>query len=330
MLRSLLLNGFRPFYAPDDGAGAGAGENELPLGDKGAGAGDDGAGADGTSGEGGDDGAGAGGDEGAGGDAAAAAAAEAAKATKAAADAADTERKNAATKRRANAPKWAMDEITTQRARVRAAEEEAARLRTEAENLRTVAERAGSGRGDGAGAGAGDAGRAAARMPADNREEFTRAVKAEAAQQKFMEDSQSILDAGLKDFPDFQESVNVMAAVGATSDDFVADLLAADRGSAHKIIHELAQTPERAKRLAAMTSRQRIAELVRMTTVAPDPKGGGKQVSRAAKPLSPIEGDAGGGDADLGDNVSDAAWSERFDKKFGLGNYTSTRRVNGQ
>jgi hypothetical protein len=310
MLRSLLLNGVAlPLHAPEGEGAAGAEpkEGELPLDDATAAGGDD-AGAAGGQGDDagtGADAAGAGAD-----DKAAAAAAEADKVAK------DDANKAAAAKRKANAPKWAMDEITAQRAARRAAEEAAAAKDREIENLRQLAERAGT---PGAKEGIAAPG-TPQRTQYGSKEEFDRAVEVAATQREFAKSTQDIFDAGIKDFQDFQESLNIMTAVGATSDEFAADLVAVDKANAHKIIHELAQTPELSKRLAAMSSRQRVAELTKMSLKMQEDtgKGGTRQVSRAAAPLRALEGSAGSDTNDLGDNVPDDVWSARFDKKYGL------------
>ena len=309
MLRKLLLNGVAigPLYAAE-GEGTGEGDSQLPLesGDPGA---------SGQAGE----GAAAGADGGDGTNAGAAAeGAATAEEQAAAAEAAKAEAsKTAAARRKANAPKWAMDEITTQRAARRAAEEATAAKDREIENLRQMVERSAK---DGTGAATTTTTGAPQRTNFANKEEFDRAVETAAQQREFARSTQDVFDAGIKDFEDFQESLNIMTAVGATSDEFAADLVAVDKTNAHKIIHELAQTPELSKRLVAMSSRQRVAELTKMSMKLSEPgaKAGVRQVSRAAAPLRALEGSAGTDENDFGDNVPDDVWSSRFDKKFGL------------
>jgi hypothetical protein len=155
---------------------------------------------------------------------------------------------------------------------------------------------------------------------ATDMEEFNRAVEQAAAQRELAKAAQDVCDAGVKDYEDFQESLNIMAAIGVTSVDFAADLVAVDKANAHKIIHQLAQTPELSKRFAAMSSRQRVAELTKMSLKMTEGSGGGKQVLRkdrvGAGPEA-LEGSAGTDTNDLGDNVPNDVWSARFDKKFG-------------
>ncbi len=314
MLKSLLLNGVAllPLYGPEGEGTAGAEptEGELPLGDA-ANAGGDNAG----------DAGGAGDDAGAGADAAQGSADDkvaAAEADKVAKDKDDANKAGAA-KRRANAPKWAMEEIANQRARVREKEEALAAKDREIENLRQMAERAGSGAADTKGGAAPGTPR---RTEFGSKDEFDRAVREEAAQREFAKATQDIFDAGLAAYSDdFNDALKVTNGLGVTSDnEFVADLVAVDKPNAHKIINELSQTPEVAKRLLAMSSRQRVAELTKMSLKMQEGAGKGstRQVSRAAAPLRALEGSAGTDDNDLGDNVPDDVWSARFDKKYGL------------
>jgi hypothetical protein len=146
--------------------------------------------------------------------------------------------------------------------------------------------------------------------------EFDRAVEQAAAQRELARNTQDVFDAGVRDYQDFRDSLNIMAAVGATSDEFAADLVAVDKANAHKIIHELAQNPELSKRLAAMSYRQRVAELTKMSLTL-RPAVGGKQIVRAGTSAAPAGGSAGTDDTDLSDSVSDDEWSARFDKRYG-------------
>lgn len=105
---------------------------------------------------------------------------------------------------------------------------------------------------------------AAAQPPTD----FNTAVQAEAARQRLYDDILIVKAAGLKDFPDFNQSLGILTALGATNDDFVSDVLAVDKSSAHVILDKLAKDPEKAASLVTMDSRRRIAELTRMAVVS--------------------------------------------------------------
>lgn len=91
-------------------------------------------------------------------------------------------------------------------------------------------------------------------------------VAAEAARQRFLEDINAVSTKGIAQFgaDSFVGTVKTLEAVGAT-DDFLADVLAIDKDNAHAIFQKIAAEPERAATLARLPSRQRIAEITRMT-----------------------------------------------------------------
>jgi len=102
------------------------------------------------------------------------------------------------------------------------------------------------------------------------------AVLAKAEQLRFFEDTVEVKNRGLSEYgAAFTDTLNVLNAVGAASNDFVADVMAVNKAEAHKIFKQIADNPEKAVMLASMSSRQRIAELTRMTIAAqtkePDP-----------------------------------------------------------
>lgn len=121
-------------------------------------------------------------------------------------------------------------------------------------------------------------------------QDFNAAVKAQAAKERLYEDTLTVRSAGETAFPDFGASLDILNAVGATSDDFVSDVLAVDKAGAHVIFDKLAKDPEKAASLVGMDSRRRIAELTRMAVApkteakpAAEPKPA-TQISRAPAP----------------------------------------------
>lgn len=125
-------------------------------------------------------------------------------------------------------------------------------------------------------------------------------VAAEAARQRFLEDINAVSTKGIAQFgaDSFVGTVKTLEAVGAT-DDFLADVLAIDKDNAHALFQKIAAEPERAATLARLPSRQRIAEITRMTlgdkpngsTVVTEPKTEPKPsatVSKAPPPAPPI------------------------------------------
>lgn len=164
----------------------------------------------------------------------------------------------------------------------------------------------------------------AQRQPAPGNEEFQRAVDV-AADAKLMRDaSMEVLQNGSGKFQDFEQTRMTLGALGALNDDFVADLIGADKANAHIILDHLAKNGEKAVSLVRMPTRQRIAEFVRMSAaLAPAssalaPKPPAPAASKAPKPapaLAPV-GDGGGDDPLVSDAGSDDDFSAAWDRKY--------------
>ena len=152
----------------------------------------------------------------------------------------------------------------------------------------------------------------------DRQAEINRAASA----QRLAEDSMEVRNRGISEYgASFVESLGILQAVGAVTDDFVADVLAVDKSNAHKIFDQIAKDPERAATLAAMSSRQRIAELTRMSVASTAPKvepapttatTPSKTVSKAPAPAPRIEPAA----SQIVDWRSDKASDAEFDAGF--------------
>ncbi len=163
---------------------------------------------------------------------------------------------------------------------------------------------------------------AAPARPAAQGPEFNQAVQEEAARQRVFADGADIRAAGLAEFPDFAQTVDILGAIGLASNDFVADVAAVDKANAHRILQKLAKDPEKAASLAAMDTRRRTAELTRMS-IAEQPKNAAAapaapaaaRPSNAPKPAPALAPGAGAPESDgLGDDVPDEVWSKNFDK----------------
>lgn len=160
------------------------------------------------------------------------------------------------------------------------------------------------------------------RAPAAPSGDFNTAVQREAQRQRMAEDSTAVRDAGVKEFgADFSQTLSILTAVGATSDDMVLDLLAVDKPNAHKILANLAKDPEKAASLVGMDSRRRIAELTRMAdALAPKidpaapakPAAPGKQISKTPAPPPPVDPSA----SKVTDWRADEASDDEFDRGF--------------
>ena len=95
--------------------------------------------------------------------------------------------------------------------------------------------------------------------------EFDAAVKAQAQHDRFVADTVDVRSAGEAKFPDFVDTLHILTAIGATTDEFLSDLLAVDKSGAHEILDKLAKDAEKAASLVRMEPRRRIAELTRMS-----------------------------------------------------------------
>lgn len=144
-----------------------------------------------------------------------------------------------------------------------------------------------------------------------------------AVSQRLMNDArQEIIRNGYATFggAKFDETANILGAVGCVSDDFISDVLAVDRANAHKMLADLAAKPEDAARIARLDSRSRIAELTRMTMASavavkePEvaPKIAPKTVSKAPAPAPVVEPSA----SKIVDWRSDEASDDDFTKGF--------------
>lgn len=167
---------------------------------------------------------------------------------------------------------------------------------------------------------------------APSQPQFEQAVRTEAQRQRIAEDSVSILNAGNSTFRDFAESRNILTALGAfETDDFVSDLVAVDKSSAHLLIDKLAKDPERAAAVVGMDSRRRIAELTRMAMTAPAaaeaPTPGGAPppkpaipartaVSRAPAPAPAVTPSTHKEIDGYSDDATDDQFTEKFNRRM--------------
>lgn len=169
---------------------------------------------------------------------------------------------------------------------------------------------------------------AAAAPQGRTQDEFDAAVQRTAAIQRMGEDTVAVKNAGLAQFPDFNESLAMLNAIGLTNDaEIVLDILAVDKANAHVLIDKLAKDPERAAAFVTMNPRHRIAELTRMTTLAEAAKPAAAvepkptQISRAPAPRPSIAPQAGAPEVDPrtpdgNDKMDDSAWNAWYQKTY--------------
>lgn len=155
--------------------------------------------------------------------------------------------------------------------------------------------------------------------------DFQAAVKAQAAKDRLYEDTAMVRSAGESEFKDFNETLGILNAIGATNDDFVSDLLAVDKAGAHKILDRLAKDPEKAASLVGMDSRRRIVELTRMAEVPKtEPKVEAPKapaISKAPAPKPAISPLAAAPEVDPttpegNEKTSDKAWEAWYKNKY--------------
>lgn len=176
-------------------------------------------------------------------------------------------------------PAWAMKRISEESARAREAVERAVAAERRATEAEALAQRL---QARPAGDGAQPAPQPQQQAPADPNARQAE-VQAEAARQRFYEDTVDVRNRGIRQFgAAFTETLSILGALGATTDDFIQDVLAVDKAGAHATLKQIAADPEKAVALTQMTSRQRIAELTRMTMAE-----GAKPEPAAAEPKPP-------------------------------------------
>lgn len=212
-------------------------------------------------------------------------------------------------------PAWALSRISEESARARAAEERAAEATRRANAAEELAQRLQAGQ------------QQPPAPPAPAQDDRAAEIQRAAAQQRLVEDSTDVLNQGNAQFgAEFGTTLRILRSVGATTnDEFVSDVLAVDKANAHVLLHTIARDPEKALSLAQMNSRQRIAELTRMsmataaapaeTTPAPAAKAPAvpvKQVSKAPAPAPAVTPSA----SKVVDWRTDEASDAEFDAGF--------------
>jgi hypothetical protein len=208
---------------------------------------------------------------------------------------------------------WYMERINEETNKRRALEERAAEAERRAQEAQSLLERMQSGD------------KTTPQPQKTEQTDIQSLVKAEAARQRLYEDSTAVRAQGLREFSDFNDSLQVLSALGVTNDDFVQDVLAVDKVNAHKIFDALAKDPERAISLVGMDVRRRTAELTRISDKMSEPAKPAAQavtpkpapVSKAPAPKPVLDPASDGEDNDLtNDKMSDAEWSAKWDAKY--------------
>lgn len=134
----------------------------------------------------------------------------------------------------------------------------------------------------------------------------------------------SVIQAGIAKFDDWDARAEMLGAVGAASPAFVLDVVTVDPVNAHIILHQLADDPQKAARLAKMDTRNRTIELVKMSLAASPaaapaadpakPAAPPRTVSKAPAPPPPVEPGAAQAVDWRSDKASDADFSKGWEE----------------
>lgn len=209
---------------------------------------------------------------------------------------------------------WYMERISSETDRRRQAEEQLAQKAREAEEARSMLERLQNGD------------KPVSPVRTETVQDDDARVEARAALKLLQRDSAEVRTAGVREYADFGDSLKVLTSVGATSDDFVQDLIDTDKPNAHKMIDFLAKDPDRALELVNMSSKRRVAELTRIAMTefnkpaaaappAPAPKVAVSRVPPPKPVLDAVSDDLGAVDLS-NDKLDDATWSKLWNKKY--------------
>lgn len=147
----------------------------------------------------------------------------------------------------------------------------------------------------------------------------------------FLRDVEGVRERGNRQFgATFNETVRALAAVGADNDQFVSQVIAADRDNAHVLLNALAQDLEGTVALVNMDPNRRMAELTRRamaatavattdptkTAAPPAPPVTPKTVSKAPPPPPPVLASTTKTVDWRSDDASDAEFDRGFNEEF--------------
>lgn len=133
----------------------------------------------------------------------------------------------------------------------------------------------------------------------------------------------NVISEGVATFEDWDDRAAILGSAGAASPEFVMDVIGVDHKNAHKILHQLADNPAEAARIAKMDTRNRIAALVRISMTAsgsteqpapPKPAVPPKTISRAPPPPPAIDPGSAQAVDWRSDKVSDADFSKGWEE----------------
>lgn len=129
--------------------------------------------------------------------------------------------------------------------------------------------------------------------------------------QSFNQACDKTAEVGAKEFPDFNQAVGTLQALGMMKPETVQVVLDAAGENAHKVLYQLGKNPEEAERVFGLSPIKMAVELSKLGASAP-----GKQpppLSKAPDPIKPISGNAVVA-PDEG-KMSDDEWWRRYNSR---------------
>lgn len=129
------------------------------------------------------------------------------------------------------------------------------------------------------------------------------------AEQRFNESCNKVYSTGKTEFPDFDQAVANLQAVGVNRE-FLE--LAATSDAGHKVLHHLGTDLDEAARILALPPVQMARELTKLEYKLAQPVT--KPVSKAPAPISPI-GSGGVAASGLSDDLPIDEWMRRHSKR---------------
>lgn len=213
---------------------------------------------------------------------------------------------------RHEAPRWALERISQESARARDFQEQLETERRARRDAEALAERLRQPQQDHQQ----PPQRQEAQPPHDVRDQISR----EAARQVYLRDVEDVRAKGLSQYgAEFNDTIRAITAYGV-DDAFLQDVIDADRGNAAATLRQLSQDADRTIAMTHMSSRQRLAELTRMTMQptkdtgsAPAPKAA---TSKAPPPAPPVQPAARQEVDWRSDKSSDADFTTGFRESF--------------
>ena len=143
--------------------------------------------------------------------------------------------------------------------------------------------------------------------------EGVEAYKKDTTQRAWVDTCNRVVMDGERDFPDFQATIATLNATGAMKDELVE--AAIELGDPHRVLHQLAQNPAEAARIAALPPVRMAAALAKIAgtpTATPAPR----TVSKAPAPIEPVARTGSGGVETDPEKMPPAQYADWYDARM--------------